>query len=90
MLNRKHIAIIAIAAAGASAGALATGDAGVRPAERMLEEARGFGVPQITGRAAGQSEVERDRAQRRAVSESNLSVSEVRWREILEQQSLSN
>jgi len=88
MLNRKHIAIIAIAAAGASTGALATGDAGVRPAERMLEQARGFGVPQITGLAAGQSEAERDRAQRTSATDSNLSVSEERWREILEQQSL--
>jgi len=85
MLNRKHIAALALATATASSGALATGDAGVRHAERLLEEARTFGQPQITGQAAGQVEARRD--QRREVE--NLSANDQRWREITKAQSLN-
>jgi len=56
MLNRKHIAAIAIAAATASGGALAD-DGDVRHAEILLEQ---VGRLDITGLAAGQTESRRE------------------------------
>jgi hypothetical protein len=79
MFNRKHIAIIALAAASVSTGALATGDAGVRPAERLLQEARGFGAPNVTGQAAGDR---RDAHRAARVDDENLNRSERLWREM--------
>jgi len=79
MLKRTHIAALALATATASSGALATGDAHINFAERLLEEARTFGQPQITGQAAGQIEARRE--QRREAE--NLAADEKRWREMI-------
>ena len=84
MLKRTHIAAIALAAATASTGALAD-DGDVRHAQRLLEQARGYGTSQVTGQAAGQ--VETRRAERREAEA--LSADEKRWREIQKAQSLN-
>ena len=77
MFNRKHIAIITLAAASVSTGALAGGES-AQP-EQFLQEARGFGAPNITGQASGDR---RDAHRVTRVDDENLNRSERLWCEM--------
>lgn len=57
------------------------GDGGTEQARVLLEEARTFGKPDVTGLAAGQIEAERERPPE------VLDENEMRWRDIAESQS---
>ena len=87
MYARKHLSAIGIVGLLVVSSHATADDGDVQHARVLLEEARTFGVPGVTGQAAGQNES--NRTQRRESKSEPLDENETRWAVISASQSLN-
>lgn len=87
MTKRNHLSALCIIGTLAMGGAALADDGDVQHARILHEEAQTYGVPGITGQAAGQIEAERE--ERRQQVPEVFNEDEQRWEDILQAQSLN-